>query len=326
MKARIIQLLKLIIPIGIGVYLTGYFFSGLSDEDIRKTKDAFFDADYMWVIFGVVLALLSHLSRAYRWLLLVEPLGFKPKLINSYHAVMAGYVINYTVPRSGEIARAGLLSTYENVPFEKGFATIVIERVIDLIMFGIIFSISGVLQTNSEEIAAITDAGKQEGNPWVPYLMAGGAALFVVGVLIYMRVEKFRRVFNHKMRGFYEGLKSIWTMKKKWTFILHTFFIWTCYVAGIWIFAQAFPETKGMSLSCVFAAFVVGATAIALLPGGIGAYPAWITLVLLNLYAIDFPAYAIYMWVVQTILLVVLGLLSLFLIQRQPKLAESEKA
>lgn len=326
MKAQIIKFLKLIVPIGIGVYLTWYFFSGLSEEDIQKTKDAFFEADYMWVIIGIILAILSHLSRAYRWLLLVEPLGFKPKLINSYHAVMAGYVINYTVPRSGELARAGLLSTYENVPFEKGFATIVIERVIDVIMFGIVFSISGLLQTNAEGIEAITETSQQEGSSWLPYAISAGAAFFAMGLLIYFRVEKFRRIFNEKMRGFYEGLKSIWTMKKKWTFLFHTFFIWTCYVAGIWIFAQAFPETRDMPISCVFAAFVVGATAIGLLPGGIGAYPAWITLVLLNLYAIDFPAYAIYMWVVQTVLLVVLGLLSLYLIQRQPKLVESEKA
>jgi hypothetical protein len=326
LKARIIKLLKLIVPIAIGVYLTWYFFSGMTEAEIQKTKDAFFEADYLWVALGVLAAFLSHLSRAYRWLLLVEPLGFKPRLSNSYHAVMAGYIINYTVPRSGELARAGLLSTYENVPFEKGFATIVIERVIDVMMFGIIFSISGLLQANSEGIEQITGSHAQESNPWMPYLIAGGAALAVLGLIIYIRVERFRKLFNEKMRGFYEGLKSIWTMKKKWAFLFHTFFIWGCYVAGIWIFAQAFTETRDMPISCVFAAFVVGATAIALLPGGIGAYPAWISLVLLNMYNIDFPAYGVYMWVIQTLMLVVLGLLSLFLIQRQPKLNTNRKS
>lgn len=74
-----------------------------------------------------------------------------------------------------------------------------------------------------------------------------------------------------------------------------------------------------MSIACVFGAFVVGAAAIALLPGGIGAYPTWITAVLL-MYGMDFPAYGIFIWVVQTALIVVLGLISLFLIQRKPKL------
>lgn len=326
MKARIIKLLKLLVPIAIGVYLTWYFFSGMTDEEIQKTKDAFFEANYLWVALGVFVALLSHLSRAYRWLLLAEPLGFKPRLSNSYHAVMAGYIINYTVPRSGELARAGLLTTYENVPFEKGFATIVIERVIDVMMFGLIFFISGLLQANSEGITQITESHEQQPNPWMPYIIAGGLALMVLGIIIYFRVERFRKLFNNKMRGFYEGLRSIWTMRKKWVFILHTFFIWTCYVAGIWIFAQAFPETKEMSISCVFAAFVVGAMAIAVLPGGIGAYPAWISLVLLNMYDIDFPAYGVFMWVIQTLMLVVLGLLSLFLIQRQPVVNTTRKS
>jgi glycosyltransferase 2 family protein len=315
LKARIIKLLKLFVPIAIGVYLTWYFFSGMTDEEIQKTKDAFFEANYLWVALGVFVALLSHLSRAYRWLLLAEPLGFKPRLVNSYHAVMAGYIINYTVPRSGELARAGLLTTYENVPFEKGFATIVIERVIDVMMFGLIFFISGLLQANSEGIRQITESQEQQSNPWMPYIIAGGAALMVLGVVIYVKVERFRKLFNEKMLGFLQGLKSIWTMRKKWVFIFHTFFIWGCYVAGIW-----------MSISCVFAAFVVGSMAIALLPGGIGAYPAWISLVLLNMYDIDFPAYGVFMWVIQTMMLVVLGLLSLFLIQRQPVLNTTRKS
>ncbi len=315
MKARIIKFLKIFIPIAIGVYLTWYFLSGLSDKDIEQTKNAFFEANYLWVFMGLLVAFLSHLSRAYRWLLLVEPLGYKPKLSNSYHAVMAGYVINFTVPRSGEFARAGLLATYEDVPFEKGFGTIVIERVIDVIMFGVIFLISGILQTNADEIKAITESSEQ-GAGMLPYLIGGGLFFGAIGLAAYLKIERFRRFFNEKIRGFYEGLKSIWTMRKKWSFIFHTVFIWVCYVAGIWVFAQAFPETRDISAGCVFAAFVVGAAAIGLLPGGIGAYPAWITAVL-SIYNIEFAAYGIFVWVAQTIMLVVLGLLSLFLIQRK---------
>ena len=73
-------------------------------------------------------------------------------------------------------------------------------------------------------------------------------------------------------------------------------------------------EGLGLSTSDV----VVGAAAIALLPGGMGAYPTWVNAVLV-LYGISFPAFGIFIWVVQTALIVVLGLLSLFLIQRQVK-------
>ncbi len=317
MKDTLIKILKLVVPIGIGLYLTWYFVSNLTDKDIVDIKSSFVEANYFWVALSLVLAFLSHFSRAYRWLFVLEPMGYKPKLINSYHAVMSGYIINYTVPRSGEVARAGLMATYEDIPFEKGFATIVAERVIDMLMFLIIFFISGLLQVNADEISSIT---QQDGEPsYLIWYILGGMFIFgIIGLLFYLKHAKLRSFVNAKLLGFLEGLKAIWTMKKKWAFLGHTIFIWTCYVGMIWVSAQAFPQTADMPIGCVFAAFVVGAAAIGATPGGLGLYPLWITGALL-VYNIDFKAFGAFMWVTQTALIVVLGLLSLFLIQRQPK-------
>lgn len=318
MKAIIIKFLKITIPLGIGIYLTWYFISGLSDEDIDKTKNAFFEANYFWVILSLIAAFLSHLSRAIRWSFLLEPLGYQPKLGNTYNSVMSGYVINYTVPRSGEVARAGLLASAEGVPFEKGFATIVVERVIDVLMLGLIVLITGYLQVNSEELKDITHR-EDSGNAYMYYIIGGVFLLGMISFLfLYKFSTKFRTFFLDKIKGFWEGLKSVWLMKKKWQFLFHTLFIWSCYVGMIWIGAQAFPETADMPIGCIFGSFVVGATAIALLPGGIGIYPLWITQVL-ALYNIDFAAFGIFVWVIQTALIVVLGLISLFLIQRKIK-------
>ena len=101
MKNLLIKIAKIGIPIGIGVYLTWYFFSWLTEEQINQAKSAFFDANYFWVALGLSTAVLSHMSRAYRWLFLLEPLGYKPSFANSFYSVMAGYIINFTVPRSG---------------------------------------------------------------------------------------------------------------------------------------------------------------------------------------------------------------------------------
>lgn len=323
MKAQLIKILKIVVPIGLGLYLTWYFLSGLSESDVEQTKNAFVNADYFWVALSLVVAFLSHFSRAYRWQFALEPLGYKPKLVNSYHAVMSGYVINYTIPRSGEVARAGLLANAEGVPFEKGFATIVVERVIDLMMAGLIFLISGLLQANADELKSISASSNGEPSYLIWYIIGGAVFLGLIGLIIYFKSEKVRNVVKEKLIGFGEGLKSIWTMKKKWAYIGHTFFIWTCYVAMVWITAQAFPETNDMPIGCVFAAFIVGATAIGATPGGMGLYPIWVTGALM-LYNIDFPAYGIFAWVTQTGLLVVLGLLSLFLIQRKPRVERNE--
>ena len=324
MKESVIKLLKIVVPISIGIYLTWYFLSGLDAIQIQEAKDTFVRADYRWVFLGLLIAFLSHLSRAYRWIFLLEPLGYHVRLSNSFHSVMAGYVINYTVPRSGEFARAGLMASYENVPFEKGFATIVIERILDVIMLGLVFTITGILQTQTDHFDAITNAETAKNPSNIVYsILILGFIFAIIAVIFYIKSEKFKSFVNEKILGFIEGLKSVWAMNKKWAFLAHTVFIWSCYVGSIWIFAQAFPETSMMELGCVFGAFFVGASAIAILPGGIGIYPLWVTQVLL-IYNIDYAGFGIFIWVVQTIFIVAIGLLSLFLIQRQPKLVEEK--
>ena len=319
MKDTIIKILKIIVPIGIGIYLTWYFFNGLDDQQLDQTIESFFEANYFWVFFGLFVIFLSHLSRSYRWLFLLESIEYKPNFVNAYHAVMACYVINYTVPRSGEFARAGLLMSYEKIPFEKSFATIVIERVVDVIMLGLVVFITGFLQVNSNDFNQITNTEDYTNKGWLIYLIIGISMIGLIGLIVFFRNKRFKKFITNKIVGFYEGLKSIFLMKKRLLFLAHTFFIWACYIGSIWIFAQAFPETSGITIGAVFGVFVVGAAAIALLPGGIGAYPSWVNAVLI-LYSINYAGFGIFIWVVQTIMTVILGLLSLFLIQRQPKL------
>jgi len=92
-------------------------------------------ADLRFVFLSVFFGVLSHLSRAYRWKFLLAPIGYKPRFINSILAVLIAYISNLGIPRSGEILRATTLSTYEKIPFEKAFGTIVAERLIDLLDF-----------------------------------------------------------------------------------------------------------------------------------------------------------------------------------------------
>ncbi len=126
----------MILPLLLGVFLVWYSLSKVSIEEIWVYLQK---SNYWWIIFGVFLGLLSHLSRAYRWRFQLEPLGYNIKFANSVMAVFATYLINYTIPRAGEVARASILSNYEAVPFEKGFGTIVAERIADLIVvFGIV--------------------------------------------------------------------------------------------------------------------------------------------------------------------------------------------
>ena len=94
MKKTLIATLKIIIPLGIGLYLTWFFISNLSVKDQNDLKNAFFIADYSFVFYSIILMLLSHMSRAYRWKYMLEPLGHQPKFWKMFHSVMIGYLIN----------------------------------------------------------------------------------------------------------------------------------------------------------------------------------------------------------------------------------------
>lgn len=137
------SVIKIVLPLLLGVVLVWYSLSQVSISELLKY---FKEANYTWIIFGVILGILSHASRAYRWKFMIEPMGYKLKLPNSFMAVMAAYLINYTIPRAGEISRASIIANYEGVPFEKGFGTIVAERVADLIMILSIVAITLFLE------------------------------------------------------------------------------------------------------------------------------------------------------------------------------------
>lgn len=318
MKQRILSLLKIIVPILIGIYLTWYFVSNSTPEEKSSFVLAFKEANYLWILLSLVVAFLSHFSRAYRWKYLLQPLGYIPKISTMYHSVMIGYIINLTVPRSGELARAAYYSKFQNASAEKVFGTIVIERIIDLLMFGLVFMIAIWLQTDPEQFNQIKSLAESNGLPnWFIYSFAG---LGVISLILFLVIQKLREKMINFLRGIVEGCLTVLKLKNKLAFILHTFFIWGAYIAMFWMTALALPELNQISLNATFACFVAGAIAVGATPGGIGLYPIMVTAVLTQLYSYEgevAKSFSMLMWAVQTIFIVVLGITSLLLIKKE---------
>jgi len=278
---------------------------------------AFKNANYLWVFLALVVALLSHISRAYRWKYLLLPLGIKPKLSLMYHSVMIGYIINLTIPRSGEVARAGYFSKYQKTSTDKIFGTIVVERVVDLLMFGLVFMIALYLQADQDQFNQLRQTNAESLPGWVVPLCA---ILGVIGIVVVFAVKKIRIKVLNFLKGILEGCLTIIKLKQKVAFILHTIFIWTAYVVMLWLTALAIPEMNSIGLSAVFACFVAGTFAIGATPGGIGLYPIMIASVLTQLY--DYKpdiadSFGMLMWSTQTAFMIVLGLISLIAIKQE---------
>lgn len=322
MKKNLTKILKIILPLGIGIYLTWYFYSNLSPEGKAGIPKAFAEANYFWVFLSLVTAWLGHMSRAYRWQFLMEPLGYKPKLINLYHSTMIGYVLNFTIPRSGEIGRPGFLSKKEELPFDKVFGTVVAERIIDVIMLlGITFGTS--LLVGKEVIDGFTKTDNESGNSFV---LIGIISFIILGGIAVLFSKKLRKIFLEKVKGMLEGVKTIFTMKKRVAFIFHTLFIWVTYVLLMWFMALSLTGMETIGMKELMVGFVVGAAAIAITPGGIGLYPLFITAALVYFgYDKDLASsFSILSWVVQTAFLVVMGVISLFAINVKFNVMDAE--
>ena len=143
---RLRALLKTLIPLSVGFLFIYLSVRQTTPEQQQEIWFNFKKADLKFVFLSVLFGFLSHLSRAYRWLYLLKPLGYQPKFINSVLTVFVAYIANLGIPRSGEVLRASLLWNYEKVPFDKSFGTIVLERLVDLIFLALVVGIALILQ------------------------------------------------------------------------------------------------------------------------------------------------------------------------------------
>lgn len=267
-------------------------------------------ADYTWILLGMFLGLLSHLSRAYRWLFQLEPMGYKVKFGNSIMAVFATYLINYTIPRAGEVARASILTNYEDVPFEKGFGTIVAERIADMIVMLGIIAITLFLQFDFIYGFLIEKFNLTK----VIMILLG----FVIAAAIlfgYIKKSKSKIALKLKglVTGLIEGALSIFKMKKKWAYIFHTLFIWGMYLLMFYITSLSIVELNEISLGAVLIGFISASFSIAATNGGIGSYPLAIYAAFSIFGIAEEPSIAFgwIMWASQTLMIIVFGGLSL---------------
>ncbi len=310
MKASLEKTLKTVLPIGLGVFLIWYSYYSTSKEDRQQILHYIRNADLFWVGLSVFLGILTHLSRAIRWNYLLEPLGYRPKIFNNILIILTAYFTNLGIPRSGEILRATALASYEGVPFQKGFGTIVTERVIDLIMLLLVIVIALILQTD------IIWAFLQEKgfNLALLGVILSSGILGLVLLLYFVKKSKIGLAvkLKHFLKGMLDGILSIFKMRYKWRFILHTIFIWSAYIAMFWVIKYTVTDTSDLGLSQLIVAFVAGAFAMSATNGGIGIYPIAVSgaLAIFGINKVSADAFGWIMWISQTLMVVVFGAIS----------------
>lgn len=320
LKQKIVKTLKFLSFFLIGILI---FWMVYKDQDIKRIENILSnDVNYFWIVVSVLLGLLSHISRSIRWNLMIEPLGKKPRLLNTFLAVMVGYLMNLALPRMGEISRCGVLSRYEKIPFTKLVGTVVTERLIDVLMLLLLTAVVVVTQfgqvlnflSNNPEVKE-----KLDKVIYSPVLLGG--VLLIVLVLWLLRQKIRESSLMKKAMGFVdqfsEGFRSIRNMKRKGAFVFHSVFIWLMYFLMFYCVFFSFGFTSHILPLAALAVFVLGSFGmVAPVQGGIG---AWHFMVIegLALYGVDKSdgkVFALLAHGSTTLVLIVFGLISLLVL------------
>lgn len=285
MSKSIISILKVAVSIGLAGTLLYFVFQNVDWVDFWKKAN---QVDYRWVYFSIFLSLVAYIARAYRWNILLEPLGYNLKTSRTTLAVMVGYLANLAFPRLGEITRCGMLNRNDKVEMPAAFGSVVSERILDLLMLLLLMLVSLFLE--SERLLGFL--GDAYSDLQIPtYLIVLIAVVVVVGVVLLVLFIKKQDKVKGKAAGlvksFIEGLLSLKDIKRPVGFVVSSLVIWVVYYLMSYTIVLALPETSHLGLGTGFMLLITGGIAMALpVQSGFGTFHGMIAGMLL-LYNID---------------------------------------
>ncbi|MBN1158643.1 MAG: flippase-like domain-containing protein [Bacteroidales bacterium] len=328
MRKRILNILKYIIFLGIGIVV---FWLVYKNESVDYYKDAFKNLNYFWIAVSVIFSIFSIISRAVRWNMLIRPLGYRPRLYNTFLSILSMYFINLLIPRAGEVFRCTILSRYEKIPFAKLAGTVVTERMADLVMLVtlvvvIIASQLGVLVTFFDTHPEVRDRFLEifsTRNILIAVLAVSVLlTLFILFRKLFLKNReqqkgKLGRRLQLLKRNFVSGVKSVAQMENKWLFIGHTAFIFTAWLFMLYVVFLAYEPTSHLSLQIGMITFLMGGLAmLAPVQGGIGPWHFMVyeTLFIYGIDTADGKVFALIAHTTTNLIYLVLGLLALLII------------
>lgn len=256
----------------------------------------------LWLILGGTLLLfLSHVCRAWRWRVILRPMKEKTNLWVAWKAIMAAYGMNNVIPRSGELVRPYIFAKHEKLFMSGTIASILVERVVDLISNIIFILLALVLFPLELERGFPSLKGS---------MMLIGAATLALLVVILVLVfsadktvatifrltrrwpPKLRDAIDRAATEFGNGLKGA-RAGGAGAVLLGTLGVWVFYVLSMFAWLYAFPEASIIGVGLVGAFFLRVVSGIAFLipaPGGVGSYHYFMSQALFRIFLVPLPA------------------------------------
>ncbi|GHT08013.1 dolichol-P-glucose synthetase [Bacteroidia bacterium] len=308
-KSSLAKFLKTFIPLVFGLFVLWLILFKILDfnEIMQIVKQ---DVNFWIIALSLPFGLFANIMRAYRWDLLIRPLGFRAKKSNLIYAVLGTYGVNLAVPRLGEVWRCTMISRYEKIPFTKLIGTMLTDRLSDTIAVASIVIAAFAMNVpyfraffvqhpeTFDALSAILTSF------WTYAILL---LLVLTGWLCFFvfKENKIIKKTRQTLTGIWEGIFSIGQMKEKSLFFFYTFLIWIGYYLYFYICFFAFPFTESLGWNKGLIAFGMSSVAVAVpVQGGIGAWHAMVIAVLMGfgISSIDAGAFAFCVHTIQALI------------------------
>ena len=313
------QTVKIVLPLLLGVLLFWYLYReqdfGAMMEVVRG------GVRYDILLFSLLFGLAANVTRGFRWGLLIDSLGRRVRRRNVVFAVLGNYAVNMALPRVGEIWRCGVTAKYERVPFTKLLGTLFVDRIMDTLMVGLLTLCLGVFNIgffrhffaeNPPTLVATLITLVR--SPWT-YVGLVGAVVLAWFVFVRMKHLPLVRKLTEMLLNVWEGVRSLWTIEHKGRFLLQTLAIWVGYFLYFYTTFYAFEFTAPLGIRIGLIAFAMSSLGVAVpVQGGIGVWHFMVisTLVAFGVDRTDAAAFALVVFTVQTVWVVLCGLFGIF--------------
>lgn len=308
--------------------------------DWSLLKNAMREANYWYIIPTIILTLMVYVVRAYRWRGLLSHI--KPvSALNLLSITCIGFMANNILPaRAGEALRPFLLYKKENIKFSTSVATVIVERIFDMLGL-IIFTVAVIallphpahhdtaIPLSAHEANTIRESVIPSLKKWTEVFAAVGVLTIVSLFLIVIKPDFFKKVLSrmcfflpHKLKdkvfgmydSFVHGLKILENKSQTVWMMVLSLVIWVLGGAEIYLLGFSFHMQLPFTGACLVGICLALAVALPQAPGYIGVFHIAV-IKSLDIFGIQTTAaqsYAIVLWAISILPSTLMGFLFLW--------------
>ncbi len=343
---------KQILKYGLSLAIAGVFFwlafKDFTAQDLEELWRMILNANYLWLLFTMVLMVVSHLVRAWRWGVLLSTVKEKMRLTNLFNATMIGYAVNMVLPRVGEVTKSVNLARQEKIDAKKVLASVVVERMLDTLMFALLLAISAFVfrvKVNSV-FGEVKLWGVMVSFEIAAYLILL-VSLLLLGMFAVLSLypeaaakiaenwlekysKKWAERISNALKAFVEGTASLKNRTKYAEIVLSSLCIWGLYLLGMLFpfYALSLHERYQLGVLEALTTLSISGFGQLITPAGAGTYQYACQITLEKLFdvaRVEASGFALITFALQTLTNAGFGVIA-FLVQVKSEASESAQS